>query len=137
MNVKPEVTLSEAFARSLTHPEYAPHGVELVAEYRVPRKSEIYAGSFGLESTHDDLFACLWLVVTPRKPSLAQMVKESGWRSPVGRVSLSWVHHKERWLLGEHWLLSHACPTVVTPKDKSFTFEIDNQGYPIVEGGAK
>jgi hypothetical protein len=86
-----------------------------------------------------------WLVVTPRKPSLAQLVRDSGWRCYIAgayelvveahdkkaRVSVRNVHATCVVTLTGQW-----APTI--PDQHDFAYDVylirlDADGYPIVE----
>jgi hypothetical protein len=109
-----KVTLSEADARSLAHPKYAPHGVEREAEYRVLTLGDIYSSIDGLVRCECTVGEFPWLVVTPRKPSLAQLVKESGWRSPFGPTGcLLYDPHGRYWCVAGSQLADWAKPQIM------------------------
>jgi len=139
-----KVMLSEEDAKALTHPEYAPHGVECEAEVRWCRKGDIAVQAGGPVTGHVSLGLCnevapAWwsgtarLVVTPRKPSLAQLVKDSGWRSPFATDTLRL--HNGRWFMVGRELMPQARPKVAFTRDMDGIVRIDVHGHPIVEGG--
>jgi hypothetical protein len=141
-----KVTLSEEDARNLTHPKLAPHGVESAAEYRTMNYGEVYlsdsSGFNGLLVRYDNRAASnRRLVVTPRKPSFAQLVKDSGWRCPLAHGTRLLADSQRQWFV-ECGRYSHTAllrpeaePQIDLQSCEDRSVALGDDGYPIVEEG--
>jgi hypothetical protein len=131
--------------RVTIHPEDVPAGYEAEAVYRVPDANEHTISSSGLQKTSmvPEPYFIPRLILTPKRPSLAQRVKDSGWRCPIGARTISCMRSAAGdivWgieinsgyltplrsdpLLESSVTSEEHCPVVI---------KIDDEGYPIVD----
>jgi hypothetical protein len=131
--------------RVTIHPKDVPAGYEAEAVYKVPLPKEHAMTVYGIQETASEGGPHIIprLVLTPKRPSLAQRVKDSGWRCPV------WAKHLEckRFFSGNtNWnvrtiedydIQLRPDPLLgmveVAEEDYGAIVKIDANGYPIVE----
>jgi hypothetical protein len=131
--------------RVTIHPKDVPAGYEAEAVYRAPNANEHTVSGGGLQKTSmlAEPYFIPRLILTPKRPSLAQRVKDSGWRCPIWAESLEckrFFSGNTNWSVriteGDYMTL-RPDPLLgmveITEEDYGVIVKVNANGYPIVE----